>query len=168
MQNKKTKFIIQNSRLRQCFGGQTGFVLPLTLIVVSIIVTISATVAIVIGGELEFSALSRESQKSFFAADAGSECAIYWDIKEYAFSSSSPTAINCLSFSGTPTANGDNTYFTFSMNLNNGSCVDVVVDKRSPPATAIESFGYNYASVSGGTCQSTDSRLVERALRVRY
>ena len=139
----------------------------MTLILVSIIVTISATIAIIIGGELEFSALSRESQKSFFAADAGTECAIYWDIRKYSFSTSTPLAISCASYSGMPTES-PNDFFSFALGYSNGSCAEVTVDKRSPPATVIEARGYNVANASGIQCQSTDPRLVERALRVTY
>src|SRR3989344_6801923 len=77
------------------FKTSGGFVLPLAIITVSISLAISLTVSALIMSEIEFSSFTRESQKSFYAADAGIECALYWDLKKMAFSTSTPGTISC-------------------------------------------------------------------------
>jgi hypothetical protein len=58
-----------------------GFVLPLTLIICVIILTISAGVSIILAKELYFSKLSRLSQVAYYAADNGMMCATMIDDK---------------------------------------------------------------------------------------
>lgn len=52
-----------------------GFVLPLTLIVCVIILTIATSISIILAKELYFSKLSRLSQIAYYAADNGLMCA---------------------------------------------------------------------------------------------
>ncbi|MSR71518.1 MAG: hypothetical protein EXS50_02535 [Candidatus Taylorbacteria bacterium] len=56
-----------------------GFVLPLTLLVCSIILTIATGISIILTKELYFSKLSRESQLAYYAADNAMMCAIMID-----------------------------------------------------------------------------------------
>lgn len=56
-----------------------GFVLPLTLIISVIILTISAGISIILAKELYFSKLSRQSQAAYYAADSGLMCALMID-----------------------------------------------------------------------------------------
>lgn len=56
-----------------------GFVLPLTLILSIIILTISAGISIILAKELYFSKLSRQSQVAYYAADDGLMCALMID-----------------------------------------------------------------------------------------
>jgi hypothetical protein len=58
-----------------------GFVLPLTLIICVIILTISAGISIILSKELYFSKLSRLSQVAYYAADNGLMCATMVDDK---------------------------------------------------------------------------------------
>jgi hypothetical protein len=58
-----------------------GFVLPLTLIVCVIILTIATGISIILAKELYFSKLSRLSQVAYFAADNGLMCATMIDDK---------------------------------------------------------------------------------------
>lgn len=58
-----------------------GFVLPLTLIVCIIILTIATGISIILAKELYFSKLSRLSQAAYFAADNGLMCATMIDDK---------------------------------------------------------------------------------------
>lgn len=59
--------------------GIRGFVLPLTLILSIIILTISAGISIILAKELYFSRLSRQSQIAYYAADNGLMCALMID-----------------------------------------------------------------------------------------
>jgi hypothetical protein len=108
--------------------------------------------------ELIISSSSRDSQLAFYAADAGTECALYWDIKKNLFATSTQNTIFCANTNLTV---GGETINTFSFSLSNGACVDVVVDKDSPSQTVVTSRGYN-------TCNLDDPRRVERGLRVTY
>lgn len=58
-----------------------GFVLPLTLIVCVIILTIATGISVILAKELYFSKLSRLSQVAYFAADNGLMCATMIDDK---------------------------------------------------------------------------------------
>lgn len=58
-----------------------GFVLPLTLIVCVIILTIATGISVILAKELYFSKLSRLSQVAYYAADSGLMCATMIDDK---------------------------------------------------------------------------------------
>lgn len=60
-----------------------GFVLPLTLIVCVIILTIATSISIILSKELYFSRLSRLSQIAYYAADNGLMCATVIDDQYY-------------------------------------------------------------------------------------
>lgn len=120
------------------------------------------------------SSASRESQNAFYAADTGAECAIYWDVKNptgfSAFSTSTGSTISCnadaANTSGktnpVPNVVGGNSQSTFTMTmLPDPYCATVTVTKLNDGTTRIESLGYN-------TCDSSNPRRVERAVRVTY
>ncbi len=140
-------------------GTNSGFILPLAIIISAVVMLIGLTISTLVLSEMQFSVFSRESQKAFYAADAGSECALYWDLKKMAFDSESLLPIACTNFSGNPTQNPPNV-FKFTLNFEDGSCVDITVDKSDVPWTIIKSLGHN-------TCAAS-SRKVERALQVKY
>jgi len=56
-----------------------GFVVPFTLLISSIILTVSTAISLILVKELYFSRLSRESQFAYYAADNGLMCAIAID-----------------------------------------------------------------------------------------
>lgn len=60
-----------------------GFVLPLTLIICVIILTIATSISIILSKELYFSRLSRLSQIAYYAADNGLMCATVIDDQYY-------------------------------------------------------------------------------------
>ncbi len=60
-----------------------GFVLPLTLIICVIILTIATSISIILSKELYFSRLSRLSQIAYYAADNGLMCATMIDDQYY-------------------------------------------------------------------------------------
>lgn len=140
---------------------QEGFILPLSMIVISIVLTASMSISILIMGEIEFSILSRESQRAFFAADAGTECALYWDLRGRAFQIEVDSLlISCVGLENFSVPNSDNIWH-FTLSFSNGSRAEVYVDKTNYPITQIRSYGYNKDAIGGGD-------LVERALRVTY
>ncbi len=106
---------------------------------------------------------ARESQNAFYAADTGVECALYWDVSNptgfSAFSTSTSSEIICND--QTITVGGDSpSEFTFDFSPD-PYCTRVVVTKSADNSTQIQSFGYN-------TCDSSNPRRVERAVKVTY
>ncbi|MEI6810587.1 MAG: hypothetical protein WCK60_00880 [Candidatus Nomurabacteria bacterium] len=56
-----------------------GFVIPFTLLVCAIILSVSTGISLILAKELYFSKLSRDSQDAYYAADNGLMCAIAID-----------------------------------------------------------------------------------------
>src|SRR3989344_4229619 len=58
-----------------------GFTLLFAMIISSIVLSIGLGIFNIALKELVLSSAARESQFAFFAADTGTECALYWDIR---------------------------------------------------------------------------------------
>ncbi len=136
-----------------------GFTLLLAMLISSIILSMSVGISVFIIRELLVSAMGRESQIAFFAADSGVECALYWDLKQNSFATSSTHVISCAGSS--PIVGGVSGISNFDLTFTNGACVHVKVDKTVTLSTTIDSAGHN-------TCNLNDPNRVERTLRVRY
>jgi hypothetical protein len=125
--------------------------------------------------EIILSSAGKDSETAFFAADTGTECALYWDLRvpgTFPNSQTSPRdADNSIQCNGASAAlsyvwNTREATTTFRLSLTENSCAEVQVGKTSSPArTVIESRGRNDSN-----CGNTDANpaRVERALRVRY
>ena len=131
--------------------------------------------------ELLLSSTARESQVAFFAADVGTECALYHDFQNNAFNIVSPSgSVDCVGSSNpVDTSAGDSnasdpdaegTYIReFSLDIDGdgpfGPCALVTVikdvDSGGIKTTSIESLGQS-------SCDSTNQRRVERAIRTLY
>jgi len=74
---------IPNSRFQLSQRG--GYALMLSIVVSSIVLSIGISLLNIVQKELILSATGRDSQFAFYAADAGLECVLYWDIAEQAF-----------------------------------------------------------------------------------
>lgn len=163
--------------------SEKGITLFIAVVIMSILLFISfAVVNIIIKGTL-FASSGRDSQYAFYAADAGIECAEYWDSRpntsKFDISvSGSPISCGGSSMStgqaipgiGTVTLIGgggaSNRTSIFGFTLNQGSnpvssCAVVSVTKNADGTTYIESRGYN-------TCDTTSPRRVERGIDVTY
>jgi Tfp pilus assembly protein PilX len=58
-----------------------GFTLFIAMIVMATLLLVSSTIAaLAVRGSFIYST-ARESQKAFYAADSGMECALFWDVK---------------------------------------------------------------------------------------
>ncbi|MBI2507281.1 MAG: hypothetical protein HYW09_01565 [Candidatus Niyogibacteria bacterium] len=134
---------------------KNGFTLLFTVLFVSASLAVSLGLSGLIMGQIQLSGTGRDSQLAFYASDTGVECARYWDGVGSAFATSSQSVINCA---GVDHIVGGSYVSSFSLNLDNGSCVEVTVDKTGLPETVITSLGRN----------PCDGRKVERGLRVRY
>ena len=148
---------------------QRGFLLPFSVLLAGVLLSIGLAVFNIIIKEIILSSSGRDSQFAFYAADTGGECALYWDAKFGIFATSSQSTpyaatASCggvaitpfTSVVGNPSA--ATTTFTFS---NANYCAIVTVAKYAPNSTKIESEGFN-------TCNTSDPRRVERAVRITY
>ena len=118
--------------------------------------------------ELTLSSGARESLFAFYAADGGMECALYWDLREKAFATSSaPTTINCngqdlpVTFNSSGGSGQSLFNFSFTEGDISSPCVSVEVNKEADGGTVIRSYGQN-------TCDTLNARRVERAWQVTY
>ena len=147
---------------------QGGFTLFIAIIATGTLLLIAAGMANLAVRQDVISTLSQNSQHAFYAADAGMECALYWDVKnpDYDWSAFSPLqppqSITCNGESSDVGGNQTSNFeFTLAPDL---YCARVTVTKTlngSVWETIIESKGYN-------TCDSSNPRRVERAVRATY
>ena len=168
-----------------------GFALLFAVLAASLLLSIGLSIFLLTVRELALSSYTRESQFSFYAADSGAECALYWDLKGNfgaTFATSStysgviPYQINCDNTSITldvPNGGVADNYdatTTFSMPLNDvpgqSYCALVTIAKSDPnhtgvSSTNISSRGYNICS-SAAVPSYGNQNLVERALTVSY
>jgi hypothetical protein len=90
---------------------ESGFVILFSILISTIILIMSAGIFRVAQKETILSSYSRESQKAFYAADGGVECAIFWDISNFVtqtrFSRSQPSDSNTPSFECGTDGDGD-------------------------------------------------------------
>ncbi|MCR4280788.1 MAG: hypothetical protein NUV88_00425 [Candidatus Kaiserbacteria bacterium] len=151
-----------------------GFTLLLAALVSSITLAIGVSIFEITQKQVILSSLGRDSQFAFYAADTGAECALYWDVKHAAFSTTTPiTPITCAS-----TVNGEpniavthgslNSYpitFTLADFTIGTYCARVKVTKNEAnPKTVIHSDGYST------DCESiaTNPRALQRSVEIKY
>lgn len=144
--------------------NQQGFTLLIAIVITATLLLVSTGIVTVAVKEAFLSASARESQHAFYAADTGIECAIFWDVRNEtgvsAFDAGGTSNITC---NGETFTVGGANVSTFSFDFEstgNPYCAQVTVTKDNG-LTIIESRGYN-------TCDPTNTRRVERAVRVGY
>jgi len=152
--------------------AQAGFILSFAVLLSSIILSVGLAVFNILSKELLISSVGRESQFSFYAADTGGECALFWDTKQGIFPTSSQSVIyggpvSCagsqftltgpgVTIIGTPTAATTTFDFTSA-----DYCARILVAKYGDGQTKIESEGYN-------TCDESNPRRIARFIRILY
>lgn len=146
------------------FQANKGFTILYATLISSLLLAIGLGIFNISIKELILSSAGRESQVAFYAADAGIECALYWDIKRNLISTTTSTLIDC---------NGDDTLAVGGGGWGAPStfrlffppepyCVDVTIIKNEfHPRTVINARGYN-------TCDLTNPRRTERAIEAKY
>jgi hypothetical protein len=150
-----------------------GFTVLYSVLTASLLLAIALAVYNISAKELILSSTARDSQFAFYAADAALECAIYWDFVHDAFvpgggdvasgdcgGNSFPTDMPPYtgneSFMVIPNT-GTFTYF------NGEYCAHVEITKIDlSPGTRTELLARGY------TCDTENSRRVERALQATY
>jgi len=141
-----------------------GFTLLFAVLISSLLLAIGLAIFNITIKEIILSSAGRESQFAFYAADTGAECALYWDLKGGAFSTSTVGSLNCNNVTISDLGGqgyGVPSIFTLDF-APEPYCVIVSVTKNTnPERTTIESRGYN-------TCDTSNPRRIERAIRVKY
>lgn len=166
-----------------------GFALLFSVLVSSILLTIGLGIFSITYKELLLSSSDRESQIAFYAADTGTECALYWDIQHpdtlhsvfglvlSPATTSPPNASNPIVCGNQDIITNGHwnpggatapivTTFRIEDIGGTGACADVTVTKdydsgRGVRTTQIDSRGFN-------TCDMNAPRRAERGLRVEY
>lgn len=156
---------------RSTLIAKRGFALLYSVLVASLLLAIGLSIFNITIKELMLSSSARDSEFAFFAADTGTDCALYWDYVGNAFTAESPAGSITCTGQTVPVAtqvNGESSVHTFSLDLgaDNPYCAEVMVEKTATPDglfvnTAVISRGYN-------TCDTGNPRRVERAIRVNY
>lgn len=173
------KHVIYNQKINGHGQKQAGFAMLFAVLVSSVLLSIGLSIFNLTVKELVLSSSGRESQFSFYAADTGAECAIYWDFKgkdifattSSDFRSPSPANPDCVGalINISPSVSGPSSATTeFSLNIPTEYCAIVTVTKSStgPPIikTEIDSRGYNTPC----PIDTPNQNRVERALKVTY
>jgi hypothetical protein len=144
-----------------------GFALLYAVIVIAVISSLGTVLSNLLVREAKLTATSRQSSKAYFHADAGAECALYWDVQEDHFpappnDASDEGDIDCSGVSNinvTPSDDGGDNRYRFSIdNGANGICASVSVLKQSNK-TIIDSTGKD-------KCAS--ATRVQRVLQTSY
>ena len=154
---------------------QKGFTLLLAALVASVVLAMGAAIYSIAVKSLNLSAVGRDSQFAFYAADTAAECALYWDINKNVFSTSSPpSSVSCDNASTTvstatelpPPGAWSATTFVFQTEPN-GVCAIVSVSKRlvlGVMHNLIHSDGFNVPCVA----TSTSPRALQRSVELNY
>ena len=142
-----------------------GITLLLSVVMTTIALSIGLGVSSILFREKQIVRGLLPSFIAFAAADAGTECALYWRHFDDEFKiADAPASINCNSLPLSAALINSNT-FKFSLDLSNGSCATVFVKRQtvgSVDCTRIESRGTNESCTSPGS-----ANIVERALVIQ-
>ena len=148
-----------------------GYILLLTVLIVSIILAISFGIYALSIKEVILSSFLRDSQRAFSAADRGVECALYWDVsypqnhEPYTVFATStayvtPGAISEAVCDGVHLNDVALTHWTvsgltatqgvtdFSLSFSDGTYAEINVSKDSVSGTTIRVNGYNSQDMS--------------------
>ena len=151
-----------------------GFTLLIAIITTSMMVIVAFVVVNIAVQQLILSNSARQSQYAFYAADGGTECAVYWDLKDPTLSKFDPTTPGTISCHNQTISTGTETVPTipsqpsviggasvsiFEVNFIEG-CAIVKVTK-SGGNTTIDSRGYN-------TCDTSSASRFERGVTLSY
>jgi len=160
----KQKF--QRAKNLQYHNRCRGFILFLSLLIMSVALSIAFSVFEIFIFQIVLSGNIKDSQSAFYAADSGIECVYYSDINQNNIPINGQANITC---------NNENKTFNmvsgignFQLFFNNGSCAKILLNFNNPgPYTKkVQVFGRN--KYTGSNCDAPYSRRVERGIEVAY
>lgn len=145
-----------------------GFVLLYVVIISSIILAITLSIASISLREIKFSTSARDTNNAFFAADTGVECVLFND-KSTGNSFIETGGLGTVQCLGNVIAlNGNYPFWDFvisSLGSTEQGCAKITVDKSILPTTIVISKGYN---IGDALCNSSNLNQVERQLELNY
>lgn len=153
--------------------NQKGVALLFVILLTSVLLMVTIGISNITFKELVFSLEARDSDKAFFAADTGVECAMYLD--KLGTFVATPPVNNCNGLPVTVNVTSPDQY-QFAIPLGS-QCSNVLINTALDPYgtgelyTRIRSFGYNTSvDSSTGECPdgSVSSRVVSRGLSVSF
>lgn len=75
---------------------ERGFTLLLATLLASLLLILGTSMFSLVRKQVVLSAIGRDSQFAFYAADSAAECALFWDVRHDHFGSTTPpTEITC-------------------------------------------------------------------------
>ena len=159
-----------------------GYILLMSVLVVSIILAISFGIYALSIKDLVLASYLKDSAVAFGAADKGVECTLYWDRgypqngMPYTIFSTSTQYVSPLGGGVSPYCDGtqlnalpswssvnntaDSGDTDFSLAFPDGTCADISVLKEGNSTTTIVSNGYNL-------CDPTNPRRTQRTIQVQ-
>lgn len=169
---------------------QKGFTLLLSIVITSMLLLVSFVVANISLKQLVLAYAGQESQHSFYNADSGLECAMYWDSLFDSFATTSQPLQTIICAGQSISSGSQNNIETFPMSTSligntqiptdtptsifrinyARGCAIVTVNKSysvaspgfpSVPKTLIQSKGYN-------TCDINSDRRFERGIKIDF
>ena len=155
-----------------------GFALLIAVVISTIILTIGISIVNTALKEVLLSSTLPNSLTSFYAADSGAECVLYWDNVRGNFTKASafipappgpviaPMAIECMGITVSNIIKGPHVELWLRDENNLGDeCVFVTIDASANSSDLldilIDSWGFN-------TCDTKSTRRVDRALQLKY
>jgi hypothetical protein len=163
---------------------EKGFALLVAVLISSVVLAVGLSMLNITLKQYIFSGIGRESEIAFYAADAGMECALYWDASSqggiFDLGVGGATNFACMGQTQTAPAggtSGDSKEFQYDWQTSGQAvCTKISITKYLGPDSApnqtcdtgavcsqLESRGYNRP------CSQLNSpRVVERALRANY
>ncbi len=145
-----------------------GVALLITILASSMLLLVGTAMATVVLKEALLAETSAESLRAIYAADAGADCILYWDIPRNALDPYVASSVSCfgVTHSFPATVSGLWTSMSaaawqFAFHIGE-YCVDVTVRKSGvPTSTIVQSRGVS-------TCDTNHPRRVERAIELTY
>lgn len=164
-----------------------GFALLVAVLISSVVLAIGISMLNITLKQYLFSGIGRESEIAFYAADAGMECALYWDASSQGGKfdlASVASAITCMGTTqATPAGGTSGTQKPFQFEWTSGAqtvCAKIGITKYNDPVNPVVMTGGGTCAI-GATCTEVESRgynracgsissprVVERALRANY
>jgi Tfp pilus assembly protein PilX len=146
-----------------------GFTLLVAVVLCSVLVSVALALFDISYKQVLLAAAATQSQYAFYNADSALECGLYWDQKQNAFDYSAPlpaASLTCnnqgvTSYVTSQSGGVRTTSFTTTCASGTGSSASITVTKSSTNSTSVYANGYN-------SCDSTDSRRIERSLKAIY
>lgn len=160
---------------KQIAHARRGFTLLMAALVATVVLSIGVAIFNVVRKEVQLSSMGRDSQFAFYGADSAADCALYWDVRQQYFATSSaPTDIACdnqtVPLSSTvqtdPFGAWESTTFTYQY-APGGRCANVTVIKQADAGTlrtTIHTDGFNV------TCAEVDvsDRALQRSVELNF